>query len=84
MFCSLKAQQTEKLYLSGAGNDNTVNWDFFCTAGACLTPVNVFNHTSPGQEDLTSESQTWSNRTSGSWSRHENKPSPKFGVERLE
>lgn len=24
----------EKLYLSGTGNDNTVNWDFFCTAGA--------------------------------------------------
>jgi len=34
MFCSVKAQQTEKLYLSGTGNDNTVNWDFFCTAGA--------------------------------------------------
>lgn len=34
MFCSLKAQQTERLYLSGTGNDNTVNWDFFCTAGA--------------------------------------------------
>jgi hypothetical protein len=34
MFCSLKAQQTEKIYLSGTGNDNTVNWDFFCTAGA--------------------------------------------------
>lgn len=34
LFCSLKAQQTEKLYLSGTGNDNTVNWDFFCTAGA--------------------------------------------------
>ncbi|MDQ0966053.1 hypothetical protein QFZ20_001456 [Flavobacterium sp. W4I14] len=34
MFCSLKAQQTEKLYLSGTGNDNIVNWDFFCTAGA--------------------------------------------------
>jgi len=34
MFCSVKAQQTEKLYLSGIGNDNTVNWDFFCTAGA--------------------------------------------------
>lgn len=34
MCCSLKAQQTEKLYLSGTGNDNTVNWDFFCTAGA--------------------------------------------------
>jgi hypothetical protein len=29
----LFAQQTEKLYLSGTGNDNTVKWDFFCTAG---------------------------------------------------
>lgn len=27
------AQQTEKLYLSGKGNDQTVNWDFFCTEG---------------------------------------------------
>ncbi|HKO80504.1 MAG TPA: glycoside hydrolase family 2 TIM barrel-domain containing protein [Chitinophagaceae bacterium] len=27
------SQQTEKLYLSGTGNDNTVNWEFFCTAG---------------------------------------------------
>lgn len=27
------AQQTEKLYLSGSGNDNTVSWQFFCTAG---------------------------------------------------
>ncbi len=27
------AQQTEKQYLSGTGNDNTVNWEFFCTAG---------------------------------------------------
>lgn len=34
MFSALKAQQTEKLYLSGTGNDQTVNWDFFCTAGA--------------------------------------------------
>lgn len=39
-FCSImlfgvaSAQQTEKLYLSGTGNDDTVNWDFFCTAGA--------------------------------------------------
>ena len=39
-FCSImlfgvaSAQQTEKLYLSGTGNDNTVNWDFFCTSGA--------------------------------------------------
>lgn len=32
--CSyMYAQQTEKMYLSGTGNDNTVNWDFFCTAG---------------------------------------------------
>ena len=28
-----KAQQTEKRYLSGTGNDNTVNWQFYCTAG---------------------------------------------------
>jgi hypothetical protein len=27
------SQQTEKQYLSGTGNDNTVNWEFFCTAG---------------------------------------------------
>ncbi len=27
------AQQTEKMYLSGTGNDNIVKWDFFCTAG---------------------------------------------------
>ncbi|WP_026327206.1 glycoside hydrolase family 2 protein [Proteiniphilum acetatigenes] len=26
-------QQTESLYLSGTGSDNTVLWDFFCTAG---------------------------------------------------
>jgi hypothetical protein len=30
---NISAQQTEKLYLSGTGNDNTVNWEFFCTAG---------------------------------------------------
>jgi len=30
---NLKAQQTEKLFLSGRGNDDTVKWDFFCTAG---------------------------------------------------
>lgn len=29
----VKAQETQKLYLSGTGNDKTVNWDFFCTAG---------------------------------------------------
>jgi len=33
MFSLVKAQQTEKLYLSGTGNDNTVKWDFFCTEG---------------------------------------------------
>src|SRR5689334_10268826 len=27
------SQQTEKFYLSGTGNDNTVNWQFFCTGG---------------------------------------------------
>jgi hypothetical protein len=26
-------QQTERQYLSGTGNDNTVNWEFFCTGG---------------------------------------------------
>ena len=30
----VKAQRTEKLYLSGTGNDHTVSWNFFCTAGA--------------------------------------------------
>ncbi|KQR70956.1 glycoside hydrolase family 2 [Pedobacter sp. Leaf176] len=34
LFGATNAQQTQKLYLSGTGNDNTVNWDFFCTAGA--------------------------------------------------
>ncbi|PWK27640.1 beta-galactosidase/beta-glucuronidase [Arcicella aurantiaca] len=29
----LSAQETQKMYLSGTGNDHTVNWDFFCTAG---------------------------------------------------
>jgi len=28
------AQETQKLYLSGTGNDKTVDWDFFCTAGS--------------------------------------------------
>jgi hypothetical protein len=27
------AQETQKIYLSGTGADNTVNWEFFCTAG---------------------------------------------------
>ncbi len=30
---SLHAQQTEKIYLSGTGADNTIPWDFYCTAG---------------------------------------------------
>ena len=29
----LSAQDTEKIYLSGTGSDDTVLWDFFCTAG---------------------------------------------------
>jgi len=33
MFCTVNAQQTEKIYLSGTGNDHTVNWDFYCTKG---------------------------------------------------
>jgi hypothetical protein len=35
MLCGqlLSAQQTEKVYLSGTGNNNTKNWEFFCTAG---------------------------------------------------
>ncbi|MDR0395190.1 MAG: glycoside hydrolase family 2 [Tannerella sp.] len=34
-FCVLSsyAQRTETLYLSGTGSDDTVLWDFFCTAG---------------------------------------------------
>lgn len=34
LFCSVNAQQTQRLYLSGTGNDKTIDWDFFCTAGA--------------------------------------------------
>ncbi|MBB5437798.1 hypothetical protein HDC92_001472 [Pedobacter sp. AK017] len=33
LFSVVQAQQTEQLYLSGTGNDDTVKWDFFCTAG---------------------------------------------------
>lgn len=29
----VSAQSTEKLYLSGTGNDNTVAWEFYCTGG---------------------------------------------------
>ncbi|RZJ48927.1 MAG: glycoside hydrolase family 2, partial [Flavobacterium sp.] len=34
MCFAANAQETERLMLSGTGNDKTVNWDFFCTAGA--------------------------------------------------
>ncbi len=27
------AQETQRIYLSGTGSDNTKNWEFFCTAG---------------------------------------------------
>jgi hypothetical protein len=30
---NLFAQQTERQYLSGTGNDQTVDWEFFCTGG---------------------------------------------------
>ena len=33
LFGTVRAQQTEQLYLSGTGNDDTVKWEFFCTAG---------------------------------------------------
>lgn len=33
LFSTVRAQQTEQLYLSGTGNDHTVNWEFFCTGG---------------------------------------------------
>lgn len=33
VFSTINAQQTEKLYLSGTGNDQTVNWDFFVSGG---------------------------------------------------
>lgn len=32
-FWMANAQETQRLYLSGTGNDNTVNWQFFCTEG---------------------------------------------------
>src|ERR1700761_5712719 len=31
--CFAKAQETQKLYLSGTGSDHTVNWQFYCTGG---------------------------------------------------
>jgi len=33
LFLTSYAQETESLYLSGKGSDQTVMWDFFCTAG---------------------------------------------------
>ena len=30
---TLYAQDTQVVYLSGTGFDNTVEWDFYCTAG---------------------------------------------------
>ncbi|WP_340114685.1 glycoside hydrolase family 2 protein [Maribellus mangrovi] len=30
---TISAQQTQKIYLSGTGSDNTVDWEFFCTGG---------------------------------------------------
>ena len=30
---TLQAQETQVIYLSGTGFDNTVEWDFYCTAG---------------------------------------------------
>src|SRR5580698_4045108 len=30
---TLFAQETQTQYLSGTGNDHTVDWQFFCTAG---------------------------------------------------
>ncbi|PAC28852.1 glycoside hydrolase family 2 TIM barrel-domain containing protein [Flectobacillus sp. BAB-3569] len=32
-FKALYAQETQRVYLSGKGNDQTVSWDFFCTEG---------------------------------------------------
>ena len=32
-FNVLNAQQTERVYLSGKGIDDAIEWDFFCTAG---------------------------------------------------
>jgi len=33
IFCSSSGQETQVQYLSGTGNDNTVNWQFYCSAG---------------------------------------------------
>ncbi len=32
-FSPSKAQETQKVYLSGTGSDHTVNWQFYCTGG---------------------------------------------------
>lgn len=33
-FTPLHAQETQRVYLSGTGKDNRVNWQFYCTGGA--------------------------------------------------
>ncbi|MBN2609988.1 MAG: glycoside hydrolase family 2 [Bacteroidales bacterium] len=33
VFMLSTAQETQKLYLSGTGNDKTVEWEFYCTSG---------------------------------------------------
>src|SRR3569623_666905 len=30
---NLRAQETQKVFLSGTGSDHTVNWQFYCTEG---------------------------------------------------
>lgn len=32
--CATLAQTTQKVYLSGTGSDDTVNWEFYCAGGA--------------------------------------------------
>ena len=32
-FGAARGQETEKVFLSGTGNDHTVNWSFYCTEG---------------------------------------------------
>src|SRR5690606_16139849 len=34
LFFSSQAQEAKRLYLSGTGKDNRVNWEFYCTGGA--------------------------------------------------
>src|SRR5690606_32806880 len=33
MVTMVSGQQTERIYLSGTGSDDMVDWDFYCTAG---------------------------------------------------